>query len=78
MHYHRAEHWIIVSGSGIVTKDKEEILLREDQSIYLPVGTTHRLENPGKVPLTLVEVQTGSYLGEDDIVRFEDDFGRIK
>lgn len=77
-HNHRAEHWVIVSGTGLVTKDKEQFLLREDESIYLPLGCTHRLENPGKIPLKLIEVQSGAYLGEDDIIRYEDDFGRIE
>ncbi len=76
MHYHRAEHWIVVSGTAKVTKGDEEILLTENQSTYIPLGVTHRLENPGKVPLELIEVQSGSYLGEDDIVRFEDVYGR--
>ncbi len=76
MHYHRAEHWIVVRGTAKVTKGDEEILLTENQSTYIPLGVTHRLENPGKVPLELIEVQSGSYLGEDDIVRFEDVYGR--
>ncbi len=75
-HFHRAEHWTVVSGSAIVTKDDEQFLLKEDESTYIPLGTTHRLENPGKIPLELIEVQSGSYLGEDDIVRFEDVYGR--
>lgn len=77
-HHHRAEHWVIVEGSAIVTRDAEEHLLSENQSIYLPLGAVHRLENPGKIPLRLIEVQSGSYLGEDDIVRLEDDFHREK
>ena len=76
MHHHRAEHWIVVSGTAIVEIDEKETLLSENQSIYIPLGSTHRLTNPGKVPLELIEVQSGSYLGEDDIVRFEDVFGR--
>ena len=76
MHYHRAEHWIVVSGTAIVQKGEEEILLSENQSVYIPLGEKHRLTNPGKVTLQLIEVQSGSYLGEDDIVRFEDVFGR--
>ena len=76
MHHHRAEHWIVVSGTARVTRDGTEQLLTEDQSTYIPLGTTHRLENPGKVPLHLIEVQSGSYLGEDDIVRFEDVYKR--
>lgn len=77
-HYHRAEHWIVVKGTALVTKDSESFLLREDESTYLPLGVTHRLENPGKIPLELIEVQTGPYLGEDDIERFEDVYGRTK
>ena len=76
MHYHRAEHWVVVNGTALVTRDEEKILLRENESVYLPLGTAHRLENPGKVPLNLIEVQVGSYLGEDDIVRFDDHYGR--
>ncbi|KFN51449.1 mannose-1-phosphate guanylyltransferase/mannose-6-phosphate isomerase [Arenimonas composti] len=76
MHHHRAEHWIVVSGSARVTCDDREFLLSENQSTYIPLGSRHRLENPGKVPLELIEVQSGSYLGEDDIVRFEDAYGR--
>lgn len=77
MHHHRAEHWVVVSGSAKVTKGEETILLTENESVYIPLGTTHSLENPGKIPLELIEVQSGSYLGEDDIVRFEDVYGRI-
>jgi len=77
-HHHRAEHWTVVSGTAIVTKGTEEILLKEDESIYIPLGTMHRLENPGKIPLELIEVQSGPYLGEDDIVRFDDVYGREK
>jgi len=76
MHYHRAEHWVVVSGTAIVTKDGEEILLREDESIYIPLGVKHRLKNPGMIPLEIIEVQTGSYLAEDDIQRFDDIYGR--
>jgi mannose-1-phosphate guanylyltransferase/mannose-6-phosphate isomerase len=76
MHHHRAEHWVVVSGTARVTRGGVEELLTEDQSTYIPLGTTHRLENPGKVPLHLIEVQSGSYLGEDDIVRFEDVYKR--
>ena len=76
MHHHRAEHWIVVEGTARVTKGDEEILLTENQSTYIPLGVTHRLENPGEIPLTLIEVQSGSYLGEDDIVRFDDIYGR--
>jgi mannose-1-phosphate guanylyltransferase len=77
MHHHRAEHWVVVSGTAKVTKGEEVILLSENESIYLPLGIIHALENPGKLPLELIEVQSGSYLGEDDIVRFEDLYGRI-
>jgi len=76
MHYHRAEHWVVVKGTARITKGDEEFLLNEDQSTYIPWGTRHRLENPGKIPLELIEVQTGSYLGEDDISRFDDIYGR--
>ena len=76
MHHHRAEHWIVVSGTAKVTRGEEVILLAENQSTYIPLGVVHRLENPGKLPLELIEVQSGSYLGEDDIVRFEDVYGR--
>jgi mannose-1-phosphate guanylyltransferase / mannose-6-phosphate isomerase len=76
MHHHRAEHWIVVSGSARVTCDERVFILGENQSTYIPLGSRHRLENPGKVPLELIEVQSGSYLGEDDIVRFEDAYGR--
>jgi mannose-1-phosphate guanylyltransferase/mannose-6-phosphate isomerase len=76
MHHHRAEHWIVVSGIAKVTRGEEVILLGENQSTYIPLGVKHRLENPGVVPLELIEVQSGSYLGEDDIVRFEDVYGR--
>jgi mannose-1-phosphate guanylyltransferase/mannose-6-phosphate isomerase len=76
MHHHRAEHWVVVHGTAKVLRGEETVLLSENQSIYIPIGTVHRLENPGKVPLHLIEVQSGSYLGEDDIVRFQDDYGR--
>ncbi len=76
MHHHRAEHWIVVSGTAKVTKGDESFLLSENQSTFIPLGTTHRLENPGRVALEMIEVQSGSYLGEDDIVRFEDVYGR--
>jgi mannose-1-phosphate guanylyltransferase/mannose-6-phosphate isomerase len=75
-HFHRAEHWTVVSGTAIVTRGEETLMLREDQSTYIPLGTVHRLENPGKIPLELIEVQSGPYLGEDDIVRFDDVYGR--
>lgn len=77
MHHHRAEHWIVVSGTAKVTNGEKELLLTENQSTYIPVGVVHALENPGKVDLELIEVQSGSYLGEDDIVRFEDNYGRV-
>lgn len=76
MHHHRAEHWIVVSGTALVTCDDKEFMLSEDQSTYIPLGTRHRLANTGVIPLELIEVQSGSYLGEDDIVRFEDVYGR--
>ncbi len=76
MHHHRAEHWIVVKGTAKVTRGDEAIMLSENQSVYIPLGVTHRLENPGVIPLELIEVQSGSYLGEDDIVRFEDVYGR--
>ena len=75
-HFHRAEHWVVVNGTARVTRDEETVILRENESIYLPLGCVHRLENPGKIPLTLIEVQSGAYLGEDDIVRLEDTYGR--
>jgi mannose-1-phosphate guanylyltransferase / mannose-6-phosphate isomerase len=77
MHHHRAEHWIVVSGTARVTKGNETLLLSENQSTYIPLGTLHRLENPGRVQLEMIEVQSGSYLGEDDIVRFDDVYGRV-
>jgi mannose-1-phosphate guanylyltransferase/mannose-6-phosphate isomerase len=76
MHHHRAEHWIVVSGTAKITRGDDVFLLSENQSTFIPLGTTHRLENPGRVPLEMIEVQSGSYLGEDDIVRFEDMYGR--
>ncbi|HVB69155.1 MAG TPA: mannose-1-phosphate guanylyltransferase/mannose-6-phosphate isomerase [Acetobacteraceae bacterium] len=75
-HYHRAEHWVVVSGSALVTRNDDVLLVQENESIYLPLGCVHRLENPGKIPLALIEVQSGAYLGEDDIVRLEDTYGR--
>ena len=77
-HFHRAEHWTVVTGTALITRDNEEILLRENESAYIPLGVMHRMENPGKIPLELIEVQSGSYLGEDDIVRFDDIYGREK
>jgi mannose-1-phosphate guanylyltransferase / mannose-6-phosphate isomerase len=76
MHHHRAEHWIVVSGTARITRGEEVFLLSENESTYIPIGAKHRIENPGKVPLHIIEVQSGSYLGEDDIVRFEDRYGR--
>lgn len=75
-HHHRSEHWVCVRGTAEVTRDQEVIMLRENESVYLPLGCMHRLSNPGKIPVEIVEVQTGAYLEEDDIVRVEDDFGR--
>ena len=75
-HHHRAEHWVVVHGTALVTKGDEEFLMTEDQSTYIPLGTKHRLENPGAIPLELIEVQSGAYLGEDDIVRYDDVYGR--
>ncbi|MBY0431037.1 MAG: mannose-1-phosphate guanylyltransferase/mannose-6-phosphate isomerase [Rhodospirillales bacterium] len=77
-HYHRAEHWIVVEGTARVTRGNETLLLHENESTFIPLGQMHRLENPGKVPLRLIEVQSGAYLGEDDIVRVEDQYGRIE
>ncbi|MGR9087098.1 MAG: mannose-1-phosphate guanylyltransferase/mannose-6-phosphate isomerase [Gammaproteobacteria bacterium] len=76
-HHHRAEHWVIVKGTALVTKADEKVLLTENESIYIPLGVVHCLENPGVIPLEMVEVQSGSYLGEDDIVRFNDQYGRV-
>ena len=76
MHHHRAEHWIVVSGTAEVTNGDSVLILTENQSTFIPLGQTHRLANPGKLPLEIIEVQSGSYLGEDDIVRFEDNYGR--
>ncbi len=76
LHHHRAEHWIVVSGTARITRGDEVFLLEENQSTYIPIGVRHRIENPGKIPLHIIEVQSGSYLGEDDIVRLEDHYGR--
>ena len=76
LHHHRAEHWVVVRGTAMVTRGEERFLLSENESTYIPLGVRHRLENPGKVPLEIIEVQSGSYLGEDDIVRFDDTYGR--
>jgi mannose-1-phosphate guanylyltransferase/mannose-6-phosphate isomerase len=78
MHHHRAEHWVIVRGTAKITQGDKEFVLTEDQSTYIPLGTTHRLENPGVIPLEMIEIQSGSYLGEDDIVRFSDEYGRVE
>jgi mannose-1-phosphate guanylyltransferase/mannose-6-phosphate isomerase len=75
-HHHRAEHWTVVTGTALVTRDDEVFQLSENESTYIPLGAVHRLENPGKIPLEIIEVQSGHYLGEDDIVRFEDSYGR--
>ena len=75
-HHHRAEHWIVVNGTALVTRGEDEFLLSENESTFIPIGTIHRLENPGKIPLELIEVQSGTYLGEDDIERFDDEYGR--
>jgi len=73
---HRSEHWIVVAGTARVTVDEKISLVTENQSVYIPLGAVHRMENPGKVPMVLIEVQTGIYLGEDDIVRYEDIYAR--
>jgi mannose-1-phosphate guanylyltransferase/mannose-6-phosphate isomerase len=78
LHHHRAEHWIVVAGTARITRGEEVFLLEENQSTYIPIGTKHRIENPGKITLHMIEVQSGSYLGEDDIVRFEDQYGRSR
>lgn len=77
MHHHRAEHWVVVRGTAKVTRNEETVLVQENESIYIPLGAVHRLENPGKVLLEVIEVQSGSYLGEDDIVRYDDTYGRV-
>ena len=77
MHHHRAEHWVVVEGTALITRNDETFLLRENESTFMPIGTKHRLENPGKVPLKLIEVRSGTYLSEDDIVRLEDNYGRV-
>lgn len=76
MHHHRAEHWVVVRGTAVVTRGEERLIVSENESVYIPLGVTHRLENPGKMPLEIIEVQSGAYLGEDDIVRFDDTYGR--
>ena len=77
-HHHRSEHWVVVSGTALTECDGKEKLLAENQSTYIPVGSVHRLSNPGKILLRIIEVQSGSYVGEDDIVRLEDIYGRLK
>jgi len=77
MHYHRSEHWVVTSGTARVTLDDKVYLLAEGESIFVPCCTKHRMENPGHVPLVVIEVQCGEYLGEDDIVRFNDDYARV-
>ncbi len=77
MHHHRSEHWVIVSGTAKVTINGEEKILTENQSVYIPLGVIHSLENPGKIMLELIEVRSGSYLEEDDIIRLSDRYGRI-
>jgi mannose-6-phosphate isomerase len=78
MHHHRSEHWIVVSGTARVTCGEKEVLLSNNESTYVPQCTSHRLENPGVIPLVLIEVQNGEYLGEDDIIRYQDDYARTK
>ena len=78
MHHHRSEHWIVVSGTARVTCGEAEVILSNNQSTYVPQCTTHRLENPGVIPLVLIEVQNGEYLGEDDIIRYQDDYARTE
>ncbi|CAA0114646.1 Alginate biosynthesis protein AlgA [BD1-7 clade bacterium] len=78
MHHHRAEHWIVVEGTALVEVDEKHLMLTANQSVYIPLGSKHRLTNPGKIPLELIEVQSGTYLGEDDIVRYEDNYGRVE
>jgi mannose-1-phosphate guanylyltransferase/mannose-6-phosphate isomerase len=75
-HHHRAEHWIVVKGTAEITNGEKVLMLTENQSTYIPLGEVHRLTNPGKIPLEIIEIQSGDYLGEDDIVRFEDTYGR--
>jgi len=77
-HLHRAEHWVVVEGTAQVEVDGKITIIRENESTYIPLGSKHRLSNPGKIPLRIIEVQSGSYLEEDDIERFEDDYGRSK
>jgi mannose-6-phosphate isomerase len=78
MHHHRSEHWIVVSGTARVTCGDDEYTVNVNESTFIPIGRNHRLENPGKIPLVIIEVQSGEYLGEDDIVRFDDDYHRCE
>lgn len=75
-HHHRSEHWIVVSGTAMITCDDRVSQINVNESTYIPIGSRHRLENPGKIPLVIIEVQNGEYLGEDDIIRFDDDYNR--
>ena len=77
-HHHRAEHWVVVSGTALVQLNNDKQILGENQSTYIPLGCVHRLSNPGKIPLKIIEVQSGAYLEEDDIERFDDNYGRTK
>ena len=77
-HHHRAEHWVVVSGTALVQLNNDKQILGENQSTYIPLGCVHRLSNPGRIPLKIIEVQRGAYLEEDDIERFDDDYGRTK
>jgi mannose-1-phosphate guanylyltransferase len=77
MHHHRSEHWIVVSGTAVVINDQQELMLHTNESTFIRAGHKHRLQNPGVIDLVLIEVQSGDYLGEDDIVRFEDNYGRV-
>ena len=78
VHHHRAEHWVVVEGTAMIQLNDDKQLLSENQSTFIPLGCKHRLSNPGKIPLKIIEVQSGPYLDEDDIERFDDDFGRVK
>ena len=77
LHYHRSEHWVVIGGTAKVTVGETEKIVHRNESVYIPLTTKHRLENPGKIPLEVIEIQNGDYLGEDDIVRFEDRYGRV-
>jgi mannose-1-phosphate guanylyltransferase/mannose-6-phosphate isomerase len=77
LHHHRAEHWVVVRGTARITRGEESMLIAENESTYIPLGVRHRLENPGKIPLQMIEIQSGAYLEEDDIVRFEDVYHRV-